>query len=319
MTDNAARLPPSGLAPNAAGEGQPSREGILLLASLTLFWGLNWPAMKLAVMGIDPWTFRSVCLVVGAAGLLLLARLGGADRLAIPRADFKPLLLVSFLNVTVWQLGTAFGLTLMEAGRASIIAFTMPVWASLFGALVLGERLTRVRLAGLGLGVAGLGVLLVPELGRIGASPWGAVLMLFAAVSWGAGTVAFKARRWGLGTAALSGWQLVLGGAPVLVGCALAGRPETLLTAPWQSLAAALYVVLIPMIYCSWAWLRVVGLFPASLAALGTLAIPVVGVTSSALLTGEGIGLSEVASLVLVMAALALVLVVPAPSRPVSR
>jgi drug/metabolite transporter (DMT)-like permease len=313
MSDNAASLPPSGLA-----RGRPSREGILLLASLTLFWGVNWPAMKLAVMGIDPWTFRVLCLAAGGGGLLLVARLTGRGRLAIPRADLKPLLVASLLNVTGWHLGTAFGLTFMGAGRASIIAFTMPVWASLFGALVLGERLTRARLAGLGLGVAGLGFLLVPELGRIGASPWGAVFMLAAAASWAAGTVAVKARRWGLDTAALSGWQLVLGGVPVLAGWLLVGRPETLLTAPWESLAGALYAMLIPMIYCYWAWFRIVAIFPASLAAIGTLAIPVIGVFSSALLTGERIGTGEIAGLALVVAALTLVLIVPA-RPPVSR
>ena len=307
MSDNAARLPPSGLV-----RGTPPREGMILLASLTLFWGVNWPAMKLAVMDIDPWTFRMLCLVAGGGGLLLVARFSGARRLSIPRGDLGPLLLASLLNVTGWHLGTAFGLTFMGAGRASIIAFTMPVWASLFGVLVLGERLTRVRLAGLGLGVAGLGVLLVPELGRIGASPWGAVLMLVAAASWAGGTVAVKARRWGLDTAALSGWQLVFGGIPVALGWALLGRPETLLTASWGSLGGALYAMLIPMIYCYWAWFRIVALFPASLAAIGTLAIPVIGVFSSALLTGERVGPGEIAGLVLVVAALVLVLMVPA-------
>ena len=307
MRDTAASLPPSALA-----NGRPSREGMLLLASLTLFWGINWPAMKLAVMDIDPWTFRVMCLTAGGAGLLLVARLTGKGRIAIPRGDVGPLLLASLLNVTGWHLGTAFGLTFMGAGRASIIAFTMPVWASLFGVLVLGERLTRARLAGLGLGVAGLGFLLVPELGRIGASPWGAVFMLVAAASWAAGTVAVKARRWGLDTAALSGWQLVLGGLPVLAGWLLAGRPETLLTASWESLMGALYAMLIPMIYCYWAWFRIVAIFPASLAAIGTLAIPVIGVFSSALLTGERVGPGEVAGLFLVVAALALVLLIPA-------
>ena len=314
MSDEAARLTPSAVA-----AGKPSREGVLLLASLSLFWGVNWPAMKLAVMAIDPWTFRVLCLAAGAGGLMLIARLSGARRLAVPRGDWGPLLLASLLNVTGWHLGTAFALTFMEAGRASIIAFTMPVWASLFGVLLLGERLTRTRIAGLALGLVGLGCLLVPELGRIGAAPWGVLFMLAAAASWAAGTVVVKARRWGMDTAALSGWQLVLGGVPVLVGWALAGRPETLLTAPWESLAGALYGMLIPMIYCYWAWFRVVDIFPASLAAIGTLAVPVIGVFSSALLTGERIGPGEIAGLVLVLAALALVLIVPARAQPVSR
>jgi len=51
---------------------------------------------------------------------------------------------------------------------------------------------------------------------------------------------------------------------------------------------------------------------PAGAAAIGTLAIPVVGVISSAAMTGEAVGLREVLALGLVVAALAIVLVLPA-------
>jgi len=295
---------------NTAGGSSP-REGLILLASLALFWGTNWPAMKLAVSGIDPWTFRTLCLAAGGGGLLLVARMAGRS-LAIPKTDLRPLILVSLLNVTGWQLFSAFGLTYMGAGRAAIIAFTMPLWASLLGVLVLGERMNAARIAGLALGLAGMGFLLAPEVERLIAAPWGVLLMLGAAVSWAAGTVALKARRWTMDTLQLSGWQLTLGGLPVLLGAVVAGHPETLLTASGASLAGAVYAMLIPMIYCHWAWFRVVALFPANVAAIGTLAIPVVGVFSSALLLGEPLGFGELAALVLVVAALGLVLLVPA-------
>ena len=66
------------------------------------------------------------------------------------------------------------------------------------------------------------------------------------------------------------------------------------------------------MVFCHWAWFSVVRLFPAAIAAIGTLAIPIVGVFSSALVLGEPVGLRELASLGLVCAALAVVLLLPA-------
>ncbi len=55
-----------------------------------------------------------------------------------------------------------------------------------------------------------------------------------------------------------------------------------------------------------------VRLFPAQVAALGTLAIPVVGVFSSAALLGEPIGWAEIVALVMVVGSLSMVLLVPA-------
>jgi drug/metabolite transporter (DMT)-like permease len=64
------------------------------------------------------------------------------------------------------------------------------------------------------------------------------------------------------------------------------------------------------MIYCHWAYFSLVRLVPAGIAAISTLAIPVVGVFSSALILSEPVGLNETAALVLVISALAIALFV---------
>ena len=60
------------------------------------------------------------------------------------------------------------------------------------------------------------------------------------------------------------------------------------------------------MIYCHWAFFSLVRIFPASIAAISTLAIPVVGVFSSTLVLNESVGISEIAALFLVVAALSI-------------
>ena len=66
-----------------------SRLGLLLLAGLTLFWGANWPAMKIALADFPVWTFRAICLVFGGLGLLLIARLSG-QTLRLPVPEIRP-------------------------------------------------------------------------------------------------------------------------------------------------------------------------------------------------------------------------------------
>ncbi|HSK41852.1 MAG TPA: DMT family transporter [Arenibaculum sp.] len=284
---------------------------MLLLAGIGLFWGLNWPAMKLAMAEIEPWTFRALGLAVGGVWLLMLGRAWGG-RLAVPRADLVPLVWVSLLNVSGWQICSALGLSLMPAGRASIIAFTMPLWAVLLGIVLLGERLTAARAAGLALGLAGMAALLGPDLDRVAAAPAGVLLMLTAAVSWAAGTVALKRVRWHMRAMQLAGWQLLIGSLPAAAGALAFGEPASLAGAGWVSWSALAYTCALAMVWCHWAWFRVVELFPAGVAAIGTLLVPVVGVLSSALILDEPIGTPEITALALVLASLTLVLIVPA-------
>jgi drug/metabolite transporter (DMT)-like permease len=285
--------------------------GLLLLAALTVLWGSNWPAMKVAVRELDPWTFRTVCLLVGGGGLLALVRAGGHS-LAIPRRERGPLALAALFNITAWHLCSAYGLTRIHAGRGAIIAYTMPLWTVIFGRLLLGERIGWTRLAALGLGLAGMVVLMAPDVGTLRTAPAGTLLMLGAAVGWGIGTVLTKASRWTMPTAAMTGWQVVLGGIPIALGAALraAGDGGSFLpkiaTVSSAAILGTAYATLVGVIFCHWAWFRIVAILPAPTAAIGTLGIPIVGLFASALVLGEPVGPSELVALTLVVAGLAI-------------
>ncbi len=287
-----------------------TRAGLILLLSLTLFWGINWPAMKLSVNEVPVWVFRTICLLTGGIGLLGICRVMGIP-IRVPRREWRDLAVAGLFNITGWHLFSGLGVAHMAPGRASILAFTMPLWAALVSAFWLKERLTALTLTALAIGLLGLAALVAPDWANVSAAPLGPVFMLAAAVSWAIGTVALKRARFTIPTATLAGWQMLIGGVPIFAGALIFDRgfdPGLVSGTAWM---AVLYAALIPMIYCHWAWFRVVQLYPAVVAAIGTLAIPVVGVLSSALVTGDRIGGAEIVSLALVLASLVLVLVVP--------
>jgi drug/metabolite transporter (DMT)-like permease len=284
--------------------------GVVLLIFLSIFWGSSWPIMKVGLREIPVWTFRTLCLFLGGFGVLLMAKVNGLN-LTVPRSELRPLILVSLLNVTGWHLCSAYGLVHMDAGRAVIIGYTMPVWASILGGVVLGERLTLARLAGLFLGITGLLILIGPELKVLGSVPLGVIFMLGAAVTWAGGTVFLKYFRWTMPITVLTGWQLILGGIPVVIGALILEPTTVLLRVSWRAALATGYAILIGNIFCFWAWMKVVQLFPASVASIGTLAVPVIGVLSSAVVLGEPIGFGEIAALILVVMALSIVMMRP--------
>ncbi|MEM6745661.1 MAG: DMT family transporter, partial [Pseudomonadota bacterium] len=97
----------------------PSRTvGYVLLVSLGLFWGLNWPGMKIALNELPVWWFRSLSVGAGALGLLVIAAASGL-RVVPRREDLRPLALCALFNILGWHILTAYGVSQMAAGRAS--------------------------------------------------------------------------------------------------------------------------------------------------------------------------------------------------------
>jgi len=287
----------------------------LLLVGLAIAWGANWPVMKIALAEFKPWTFRGfTCL---AAGLMLLA-LARVSRVSFwPAAgEWRCITIASFFNVTAWHMLVAFGILLLASGKASVLGFTMPLWAALIGVVFLGEHMSGRRAVALALGLAGILVLVSRDLGALGDAPLGVVFMLAAALGWAIGTLYQKRQRWTISMLALAGWQLLIGSLPIIVAIPVVEgwhMPQASLTA-WL---CTLYLVIVALVFAYFAWFKIVSLFPANVAAIGTLLTPAVGVLSGVLVLGEPFTWRELLALMLVGAALALVLIVPAPAaRP---
>ncbi|MBT3358201.1 MAG: DMT family transporter [Rhodospirillales bacterium] len=285
------------------------RLGLILLAAVTLAWGVSWPAMKIVLFEMSPWTFRVISVPVAGLIMMGLVRLSGLS-LAVPRNKWAALIIVSFINIGGWQMFSALGLAHLSSGRAVLVAYTMPVWASLFSALILGESL-KLRLVGaLALGMAGVGTLMWGDLEVIGASKLGVTYMLIAAVSWGLGIVLLKKVDWGMPTLSLAAWQLVVASVPIVVAGWIAGGVVIPQLTP-LGLGMLVFVILIPICFCSYAFFKIVSLFPANISAIGTLMIPVLGVFSGALILGEAVGWRELAAMIMIGSAMVLTLITP--------
>jgi drug/metabolite transporter (DMT)-like permease len=285
--------------------------GLLLLATITVLWGVNWPMMKRAVAEVPIWTFRSICLLGAGLGFFIVCRIAGQS-LRIPRGQVRPLLIASLFNVTIWHVCSATGLVHLAASRASIIAFTMPLWAALLATPVLGERPTFHTIVGLVIGLAAMVVLIAPEREAVLADPIGPVVMIIAAISWAAGTIAVKYYRFAMPVSALTAWQLLLGGIPVVIGAIVFDGDFDPGQVSAQAWLATAYAAITATLFCQWAWFTLIHNFPAVAISVGSLAIPVVGVIASAIGLGEPVGPDVVISLGLVVLALFFALIWPA-------
>lgn len=281
--------------------------GLVLVAVLSLGWGVNWPVMKFVVTEIPVLHFRMICLSGGALGLFLLARIAG-QQLRVPAGQWPRLLLIALLNTVAWNLLTGYAITMLPAGRASILGFTMPLWSVPLSMWLLHERPSARRIAGLAAGLFGLLLLVWDEATRFNGAPLGVVLMLAAALCWALGTLVIKRYPVALAPAALTAWQLALAFPPIALA-ALIFEPQGMPAPGKEQIIGLAYVVLIAFILCHWAWYKLVTLVSVTVSSISSMLVPVVGVVSGMLMLGEELRWQEITALVLVLFALASVLI----------
>lgn len=282
---------------------------LLPIVVLALVWGCNWPILKLGVTEMAPLTFRAYTLPFAGLGLLAIAKATG-ESVRIPARMWPVVVLLALFNVTGWNGLILFGVQQMPAGRSAILAYTMPVWATLVSLMVLHEPLSRRKAIGLGLGMAGMLVLLGDDLTAIRGRPFGALMILGAAIIWAIGTVLLRKFRPAIPLTTLTGWMMLVGwvplafAAPVLDPGWLAHIPN-LSAIAWF---AILYNIVLAGTIAQWAWFTLARTLPVAASSLSALPVPVVGVFAGMIVLGERPGAAEWIALALVVSALVAVL-----------
>ena len=278
---------------------------LTLVIIIGVFWGLNWPAVKFILAEVPPWSLRATGLSCGAILLAALAIYAGQS-LRPARAERFPLIIAGLLSVLGFNVFTAFGQLHTQTSTAVIIAFTMPMWTVVLSILFLGESLTWRRAGALFVGLSGMSLLGVDDLSGFVAQPLGPLYMLGAAISWAAGTVVLKSRTWSIKPIAQATWMLGVS-APLAILAGFMTEYEGQIDLPSPAVMMTMvYHILFPMVICYAAWSALVGRLPASVSAMGTLLVPVVGLISATVLLGDALSWQKIAALACVLVSIAL-------------
>ncbi len=201
----------------------------------------------------------------------------------------------------------------MRSSDAVILAYSMPAWSALFGALFLGERFTQRRAAGLACGLAGVFVLVSRAFDALGTSVLGLILLVLAAMLWALGIVAHKLVTWRMPTDAVAGWQVTLGALPTIAGALLIEHVDfaRVSLAAWGAEAFNVVIIAVGGYIL---WFRIMTIFSATVVGVAILLAPVIGVLAGAILLAEPVGWRELVALGLIVTAIGLVIFEPAPA-----
>jgi drug/metabolite transporter (DMT)-like permease len=279
--------------------------GLMFLAITSVGWGFNWPVTKYLLSELPPLTLRGSTGVIGAALLAVLA-LARSQSLKVERHLWPRLMLAALLNVTGWMVLMGLALLWLPASEAALIAYTMPVWASLLAWPVLGERPTVLRTIALVMAFAGLAAIM----GGNGITATteklpGMVMALGGALGFALGTVLAKKLPVPLPPIPAAAWQIGLGCFPiVIIGLAIeTTHIEKVTELGWWLL---IYSTVIQFCIAYVSWFAALARLPASVAAIGTMAVPVIGVVASAVALGEPLGVIQIVALVFTLSGVVL-------------
>ncbi|MDA0633173.1 EamA family transporter [Nonomuraea sp. MCN248] len=263
---------------------------LALAIGLAAVWGVNFVVMQVGLEHFPPLLYAGLRFALAAFPALLLVG--------------RPAVRWRWIAAVAATLGAGqFALLLvgmragMPAGLTSLVLQMQVLFTILFAVTLLGERLTARRVTGLAVAFGGL-ALVAADFG--GSGPIGAfALCVAASAAWGLGNVAQRraappdALRFMVWVSALSSPPLLL------LSLWLEGVPT--LAAPLEGWLSLLYVAFVSTLGGFGVWGFLLRRYDASTVAPYTLLVPVFGMSTAALFTGEPLTWPRLAAAVLIV------------------
>ncbi len=136
--------------------------------------------MFMRVAGLEFGIFPSACLRMAIGALVMLPLLAWRGLLGQLAANWRVILLISLVNAAIPFASYAFAVLHITTGLAAILNATVPMFSALVTWLWLGQRLGRLRLAGIAIGFVGIALLVGEQAGLKGDALWLSVLSILA-------------------------------------------------------------------------------------------------------------------------------------------
>ena len=272
-----------------------------LLGLVVLILGLNWPVMATGVKSVAPIWMGA--LRIGTATLFMVAVAVARGTMSPPpRRDLPIVVSMALFRLAAVTVLVFSALELVPAGRSSVVVWTSSLWTVPIAAVFLGERMTRARWLGLSLGIVGVLALFEPwgfDWSDSGVAI-GHALLILAAITNAATAVHIRAHRWTIAPLDSMPWQLTAATTIlVILGFAVEGPPVIDWTP--QLVLVVLYQGLLATGIAFWVQLVILRNLSAVSTNLTLMAVPVVGVVSSALILDEDVTTSLLLGLILVI------------------
>ncbi len=284
-----------------AGPGTTLRmdfRALLLGTAFAAMWSSAFATARVIVAHAPPLAALSARFLISGLLAVLVARaLGQSWRLT--GAQARAVVLFGLCQNAAY-LGLNFvAMQWVEASLAAIIAASMPLMVAALGWIWRGERIPALGIAGLVVGLLGVGLIMGTRL-TAGADPMGVALCVAGALALAVATLTLRGASAGGSLLMVVGLQMLVGA--VALG-ALSAATEAL-AVRWSApfLAAFAYQIAVPGLTATLIWFSLVRRIGATRAATFHFLNPFFGVAIAAALLGERIGTLDLLGVAVAMA-----------------
>jgi len=276
--------------------------GLLLL--LALLWGSSFFFYKVLVAVLPP-----VTVVLGRVGIAAIAMnlwlLAQGTVMPSAPALWARFLLLGILNTVIPFILIAWGETRIASGMASILNATTPIFMVAVAHWGTDdEKLSLGKIAGIVLGIAGVVVLVGPDVFRGAGYIWGALAVIGASCAYGFGGV--YSRRFKDLPPLQAATGQITGAAIILLPLSLAAdHPWTLPMPGWQVWASLLVIALVNTALAYFVFFKMLATVGVTYISLVTFLIPVIALLLGAWFLGEGVTAQALAGMAIIALGLA--------------
>ncbi|MGP6220243.1 DMT family transporter [Caldiplasma sukawensis] len=199
----------------------------LFFLSMIIFWGLNYPLVKIGFRYENPYVLLFYRLIFAAIGTLIIFNRHLVFRFS--RRSFQKLIVLSLFNILIFMELWFIGEQYISASLTSIIIYTYPITSTLLSIIFLKEKYRKESILGIILGFAGIFVVFYNGIDV--QYVYGILIALGGSISWAIGTIFYKKYIITEDKASVNFYQILLAIAPSFI-IAYISDPGTLIFTP---------------------------------------------------------------------------------------
>jgi len=280
---------------------------VFLLILLIIVWTSVWSLFKIGIEVIPPLSFR-VIIGIPAFGLLLFIGFKKVKTIYFSKSELIPILLISFFNVTLWQVLMLYGISMLGGGRAAVLTYTMPVWATIFASVFGFEKINISIIISLIFGMTGIFFLSLEI--NIFDNLLGFLITLSAGLSWAIGTMIVKYGGIKSDGLIVAGWQQIIGIIPI-IPFALYFDLNNFGKIDYKHILIIFYGIFLSSAYTYWAYFTILQKFSVNVTSISVMAVPILAILVDYIFVGVNFSFFDILALIFIVSGIYIVALKP--------